>query len=348
MRMIAFVVALGLVAGAAAGQDKKDQDDVVQHKDGQLFVGKITSITDSGIEMTLKTGGKVTLEFKNLIPYSVYRIKADRVEANSGQARYDLGEWCLANGLYGYAAVEFDKAASLDKALADKAKKKREEAFNEDARTKFEEAKRLIASKDYDGAEKLLSTLLTTYKDTPWAKEAQNEMAKVTEEIKKENEAKKKLLDDKAKAKADVGAKKVEDAEKSLVTQTTEAIEDARKSWGEGLDWEGKANLTKADRSFKSAEGRLAAGKRSTEQLSKSNDVNVIKQAKDLDKELDVWLVKTYYRLGRMWAVELNYPEATMWLNRGLKIAPDDHLLNEILLTLTQTEMRKRAAGGKY
>jgi tetratricopeptide (TPR) repeat protein len=320
----------------------------VQHKDGTLLVGRIVKVTDTLIEMHLKSGGKVTIEFKNLLPYSVYRVKADRIDPASAKDHFGLGEWCLANVFYGYAVIEFDKAAFLDKDLADKAKKKREEAFNEDARTKFEEAKRLCAAKDYKGAEKLLNALLTTYRDTPWAKEAQTEMAKVADEIKKENEAKKKLLDDQAKVKADVGVKKAEDVEKSLAQITTEAIEDARKTWGEGLEWEGKANLTKADRAFKTVEGRLATARRHTEQLAKSNDVNVIKQAKDLDKEIDVWLVKTYYRLGRMWAVELNYPEAMSWLNKGLKMAPDDHLLNEVLLTLTQMEMRKRAAGGKY
>jgi len=346
-RALAFLLAIGLLCPAFA-QDRKDQDDIVQHKDGTLFVGRILNVTDAGVEMQLKTGGKVQLEFKNLVGYSVYRVKADRIDPNSAQAHFDLGEWCIANGLFSYAIVEFDKAASLDANLAEKAKTNKEKALAEDARTKFEEAKKLIAAKDYEGAEKLLSLLLTSYKDTPWAKEAQTEMAKVTDEIKKENEAKKKLLDDKQKAKADAAAKKGEDAEKGLLQQSTDAIEDAKKQWSEGLEWEGKANLTKADRAFKTAEARLMTAKRNCEQLAKSNDVNMIKGGKDLEKEVDVWLVKTYYRLGRMWAVELNYPEATMWLNRGLKIAPDDHLLNEVLLTLTQLEMRKRAAGSKY
>jgi hypothetical protein len=49
-----------------------------------------------------------------------------------------------------------------------------------------------------------------------------------------------------------------------------------------------------------------------------------------------------------MWATELNYTESLVWLNKGLKLAPDDHLLNEVLLTLTQLQMKKRAAGGGY
>ncbi len=348
MRKLFSAMALGCLVTASFAQDKKDQDDIVQGKDGTLFVGKILSASDASIDMQLKTGGKVTLEFKNLVPDSVYRVKADRIDDKSAKAHFDLGDWCLANGLFSSAIGEYDKAAALDKDLADKAKKKKEEAFNEDARTKFEEAKRLIATKDYEGAEKLLSMLLTKYKDTPWAKEAQSEVAKVAAEIAKENEAKKKQLEDKKKAEADAAGKKGEEGDKALLSGTTGAIEDAKKSWGEGLEWEGRGNLTKADRAFKTGEGRLAIGKRNTELLAKSNDVNSIKQAKELDKELDLWLVKTYYRLGRMWAVELNYPEALMWINKGLRISPEDEDLKSTLRTLSELEMKRRSSTGKH
>ncbi|MBI2931236.1 MAG: hypothetical protein HYY16_06265 [Planctomycetes bacterium] len=348
MRITTFVIILGLMGPISAIAQEKQQDDVIQHKDGTLIVGKILTVTATGIEMQLRAGGRITLDFKNLAPYSAYRVKEDRIDPNSAQAHFELGEWCLANGLYSPAAEEFEKAAFLDKELAAKAKEKKEEAFNEDARTKFEEAKRLIAAKDYDAAEKLLSLLLSNYKDTPWAKEAQGEITKVTEEIKKENETRKKQLEDKLKAKAEAQAKKGEEAGRASLQQATDAMEDAKKLWEEGLEWDGKANLTKADRAFKTAEARLLSAKHILEPLSKSGDANVAKSAAGLDKEIDAWLLRTYYRLGRMWAVELNYPEANAWLNRGLKLAPDDHLLNEVLLTLTQMEMRKRAAGAKY
>jgi hypothetical protein len=58
--------------------------------------------------------------------------------------------------------------------------------------------------------------------------------------------------------------------------------------------------------------------------------------------------VKTYYRLGRMWAVELAYPTALEWLNKAMRVPHDaatEHLVNEVLLTISQLKMRERAAG---
>jgi tetratricopeptide (TPR) repeat protein len=108
------------------------------------------------------------------------------------------------------------------------------------------------------------------------------------------------------------------------------------------------ADLTKADKAWKSSDARLAAAGALCEKLEKSNDVNMINSAKDLEKTLDAWIVRTCYRLGRLWATELNYTESINWLNKGLKLDPDNHLINEVLLTLTQLRMRKNAAGGGY
>ena len=47
--------------------------------------------------------------------------------------------------------------------------------------------------------------------------------------------------------------------------------------------------------------------------------------------------------VGRMWAAETNYTEALLWLNKGLKLAPEDPLMNETLLTLTQVQIRRRS-----
>jgi tetratricopeptide (TPR) repeat protein len=168
-------------------------------------------------------------------------------------------------------------------------------------------------------------------------------MAKVTEEVRKANEEKRRLLEEKQKSKAEAAAKKGEEAEKSLMQQTVDSVDQAKLQWAEGLDWEGKSNLTKADRAWRMSEAFLLTAKRNTEQLVKSNDVEVIKQSKDLDKDIDAWLIRTYYRLGRMWAAESRYADSVSWLNKGIRISPDDHLLNETLLTLTQMEMRKRA-----
>ncbi len=83
----------------------------------------------------------------------------------------------------------------------------------------------------------------------------------------------------------------------------------------------------------------------------KSNDLETIKKAKDFERASDLILVKVYYRLGRMWAVELSYPTALEWLNKAMKVPHDeqmDHQINEVLLTISQLKMRERAAGKGY
>ena len=70
-----------------------------------------------------------------------------------------------------------------------------------------------------------------------------------------------------------------------------------------------------------------------------------------LYSHLDAILVKVYFRLGRMWAVELSYPNALEWLNKAMKIPHDDQMerqINEILVTISQLKMRERASGKGY
>lgn len=345
--LLAFA-ALLILPGAARAAGFP-QEDVIQLKhDNKFLFGKITSVTERGVELTLKDGSKIVVEYKDMTPGTVYKIKADRIDATSAQAHWDLGEFCMQNGLYGTAAVEFDRAVALDKSFADAAKKKKDEIHNEEARNKFEEAKRLGAQKKYEEALKVLKDLTERYRDTPYAEEAQREQGKLAEELRKDNDQRAKDLADKARKKDEAAAKEKEAVEKAVVGAAIEGVEEARAQWTEGLDHETKPNLTKADRAYKNAEAKLLAARGHTEKLAKSNDVAMIKQGKELDAAIDGWLIRTYYRLGRMWAAELNYTEAMQWLNKGLKIAPDDPNLNGVLLTLTQMQMRKRAAGQGY
>ena len=345
----AFIL-LALVLPASA-QDPKKPDDILQKRDGGLLVGRVVKMDADTIDF-LANGEKEVrkIGLKDLMPYSVYRLRLDRIDRKSGQARMDLAEFCMGNGLYSTASREFEEAAALDPALAEKAKKRRDEAHSEDGRAKFEEVKKLHLRKEYEEAKTIVRILLEKYADTPYAEEAKKEDAKMAEEIVKDNEAKKAQLAEKEKAAADAGVKKAEDQVKGSIARTVELIEEAQKAWADGLDHDAK-NLTKADRAWKAAEIALISAKRNIESLMKSNDVAVLQKAKELEKQADSILVKVYYRLGRMWAVELSYQMALEWLNKGMKTPHDDqmdHLLNELTLTISQLQMRQRAAGKGY
>lgn len=344
---LAGAVLLTILAVSSSAQDKKP-DDVLQKKDGGILVGHITKLDTDTVEI-LVNGEKETrrIALRELNPYSVYKLRLDRIDRTSGEARLALGEFCMANGLFGAATKEFDEAAKLDKSLEEKAKKRREEAHSEDARSKFEEAKRLATEKRYDDANKICQMIVEKYSDTPYFDEAKKLVARIADDIAKENEAKKLQLAEKKDEKEKKAAAVKENQEKDLIAKTTDLIDEGARLWLEGLEGEIK-NITKAERAWKASELSLLAAHRNVEFLLRSNDLETLKKAKDFERAIDVVLVKVYYRLGRMWAVELSYPTALEWLNKAMKVPHDDQMdrqINEVLLTISQLKMRERAAG---
>lgn len=337
---------------ALTAQDAKKQDDVLQKRDGGLLVGKILKVEADAFEV-LVNGEKEPrrLHYRDLMPYSVYRARLDRIDKSSAPARMDLGEFCMAQGLFSQAVREFEEAGKLDKGLEEKSKKRREDAHNEDARSKFEEAKKHHQKKDYEEAVKLLHLLMESrYEGTPYQAEAKTLIGKITEEVKAEkDELQKQIAADKAKKEAAKENVKVQQ-EADLFNRTVALLEDAQKAWGEGLDNEAK-NQTKAEKAWKVSEAAILAAKRNVDAMIKTNDVELIKKAREIDRQADLWLCRTYYRLGRLFAADLNYATALEWLNKAMKVPhdePTDRMINEVLLTITQLKMRERAAGRGY
>jgi tetratricopeptide (TPR) repeat protein len=350
-RFLGGAVILASLAAWAPAQDVKKPDDVLQKKDGGIVVGKIQKLDNDWVEILVngeKESRKIAL--RDLYPSSVYRIRLDRIDKNNAEARMALGEFCMTNSLYFMATREFDEAARLDKSFEEKAKKRREEAHSEDARAKFEDAKRFASEKKYDEVNKTCQLLVEKYSDTPYFDEAKKLIAKVAEDIAKENEARRKAIEDKKEEKEKKAAAVKENQEKDILTKTTDLIDDGNKLWLEGLDGEIK-NITRAERAWKAAELALLNAHKNVEYLLKSNDLETIKRAKDFERQIDTVLAKVYFRLGRMYAVELNYPNALEWLNKAMKVPHDDQMdrqINEILVTITQLKMRERAAGKGY
>jgi tetratricopeptide (TPR) repeat protein len=349
-RFLRGALFFSILTSLASAQDKKP-DDVLQKKDGGILVGRILKMDGDNVEVLVngeKDARKIPL--RDLNPYSVYKMRLDRIDKANGEARLGLAEFCMANGLYYAATREFEEAARLDKSLEEKAKKRRDEAHSEDARSKFEEAKRLAAEKKYDAANTLCQMIVEKYSDTPYFDESKGLISKIAQDIAKENEAKKKQLEDKKDEKEKKIAALKENQEKDLIAKTAELIDEGGKLFLEGLDGEIK-NLTKAERAWKSAEAALVTAHRNVEYLLKSNDLETIKKAKDFERSIDAVLVKVYFRLGRMWAVELSYPSALEWLNKAMKVPHDEQMdrqINEVLLTISQLKMRERAAGKGY
>lgn len=350
-RFLAAALVLAFCLPAAAQDPAKKPDDVLQKKDGGIVVGRIQKIDADYVEILVngeKDARKISLRDVN--PYSVYKIRLDRIDKNSGDAHLALAEFCMSNSLYPPAVKEFDEAARLDPALVEKAKKRREEAHNEDGRARFEEAKRLAAERKYDDANRICQLLVEKYSDTPYFEEAKRLVARIADDIAKDNADKKKQIEDKKEEKEKKNLAIKANQEGDIVAKTQEMIDEGAKLYLEGLDGESK-NLTRAEKGWKGAEAALLNAHRNVEYLLKSNDLDTIKKAKDFERAIDVILVKVYYRLGRMWAVELAYPTALEWLNKAAKVPHDEQMdrqINEVLLTISQLKMRERAAGKGY
>jgi hypothetical protein len=134
----------------ALTQDAKKPDDILQKKDGGLIVGRVLKMDSETADFLAKDEKEPRkIALRDLMPYSVYRLRLDRIDKKSGLARMDLAEFCMSNGLYSTAAREFEEAAAIDGSLAEKAKKRRDEAHNEDGRAKFEDVKKLHIRKEY-------------------------------------------------------------------------------------------------------------------------------------------------------------------------------------------------------
>src|SRR5579864_2929526 len=167
-----FLAVLVLPAAAAAQDEKKKPDDVLQKKDGGIVVGRIQKLDADTVEILVngeKDARRISL--RELNPYSVYKIRLDRIDKSSGEAHFALAEFCMANGLYPPATKE------------------------------FEEAKRLAAERKYDDANRNCQLLVEKYADTPYFEEAKKLVARIADEVAKENDAKKKEIETKKEEK---------------------------------------------------------------------------------------------------------------------------------------------------
>ncbi len=331
-------------------------DEILQLKNSRegepvFLVGKVLKIKEKTIVFEDNDRGILEIPIDSVEPYSLYLAKKRRIDDSSASDRYKLGVWCLSQGLYTTAVGEFNEAKQLDRSLRRSCDRKIKTCREEDARTKFEEAKRLILQKRYDSAAKRLHYILKRYSDTPYGETAREESDKVAALIRAGNREKEEML--RAKKEADHKAKKnVGKFEKmKAFDEVKAALDSARNSFSDALEWEGKDNLTLCRRLWRSSASKLVTARAQLKTLLESKDADVVKEATGLDAAVVDWLVRIYWRLGRNYAEHLSYGEALKYLNGALALPHDrdmERLINDLTLTMTQLRMRRRASGRGY
>ena len=341
-----------LIVGAtcipSAAQENRRPDDVLQRRDQRgILVGRILKMTANEFEILVRGEREPRrILFADIEPRSIYRARLERIDKEDAGARMALGNWCMTHRLYSTAVREFEVVAKLDPSKKASIQKKKDEAHTQDARTRFEEAKGLLAKGRRHDAEKKLAIVMDRFADTPYGDQARALMGQIADEIKKDIQKKKAQLANEAQKAQDDKEKAVQREKEAVQNEIVRLIGEAAKLWTQGLDEEPR-NLTRADRAWRSAETSLLKAKHLAGRMLKDNDIDTIKKGKELDARIDAWLVKSYFRLGRMWAVELSYPKALTWLNKAMRVPHDeqmDALINDILIQISKLKMRERGA----
>lgn len=318
------------------------QQDVLVYKNGDVMAGKILKVDADGVEFKFEKGGSGIVPFEDLEPNAAFAIKLKALDPKSAAARTALAEFARAHKLFSQAIEQFEAAKALEPASGADLDSKIESVKAQDAQSKLADATALMAKGELEKAGKPLKYVIEHYAQTAFGKQAEELLTQLASMIEAKNQKKAEQL---AKAKEALEAKneKLREAlEKAAMATALAHIEDGKKFWGDGLDQEGAGAYAKAQQAWLSSVDRfmLAAGE--IADLVKSNDIEMIKQAKALGPEISQWLVRAYVALGQMHATSGTYPEAIKWLNQAIKIDPDHAQANALKLEVTKAQLQKK------
>lgn len=336
MRLAVVVIMVGSVWA-------QDADETLQLKNGQLVRGSIVSFDDTGI--TMKTGGvEVKYPYEQCHGYSAYQLRWKKLNKDSADDHRKQGDFCKKYGLLSTAISEYREAIAKDPTLKAKLEEEIRNVRTEEARRKYEEAKSIISQKKeerYREASKLLGDVLRDYDDTPYFEEARKLEKQLTEEIKRSNEDAVKKAEAAKKAKEE--AEKLKKIKEPLET-ATRLYEEGVAFWHQGLDIEAGKTPNKAIDSWVNADYRLGQARdKLNDVLKLAKDADVIAMANQLGTRIDKATVRNCLSIALMSAADIgNYSESMRWINKALKIDPDNESAWKLKLDLKEAIMRMR------
>ncbi|HDM37694.1 MAG TPA: hypothetical protein ENG55_01380 [Candidatus Omnitrophica bacterium] len=183
-----------LVVGLSFIYTQLSSADIVLLKTGMTLEGKIIEKTDDYVKIKTRSGigtfkldkvrGVVTDEEvpSATFPADIYRQRLNKIGENDAQAHYELGIFCLQNGLPDEAREEFNKAKEIDSEYEGRVKKQLVEVDKLKAEIlyncgiffcKYGQPKRGIA---------YLEELIKTYPENDLVEKAEDLLAGVREE----------------------------------------------------------------------------------------------------------------------------------------------------------------------
>lgn len=336
MRLAAVVI----MVGSGFGQDA---DETLQLKNGQLVRGTVVSFDDTGI--TMKSGGvEVKYPYEQCHAYSAYELRWKKLNKDSADDHRKQGEFCKKYGLLSTAITEYREAIARDPNLKERLEEEIRNIRTEEARRKYEEARSILLQKKedrYREASRLLAEVLRDYDDTPYFEEARKLEKQLAEEIKRFNED--------AQKKAEAAKKDKEEAEKQKkikepLETASRLYDEGLSFWHQGLDIEAGKTPNKALDSWINADYRLGQAREKVNDVLKvAKDPDVLSLANQLAVRIDRATVRNCLSIALMSAADVgNYSESMRWINKALKIDPDNEAAWKLKLDLKEAIMRMR------
>jgi tetratricopeptide (TPR) repeat protein len=305
-------------------------------KSGTILKGEIKKVEEKGITVELESGGMLTISYNDLEPYTAYKLKLRIIKPEDPQEHIRLAEFALTNKLYSIARNEYRRALELDPTLKKQIQQRLAKVTQSEAEDLLQEGLKMVNQERFEEAVRRFGYLIEKYPQSPQAKLAQIELTKVEAIIKDRHLRRMKELEEIKKRLQEERIQQEKAQLKEAFELALTGIETGRKRFGEGLDHEGEINISKAITSYKLAlEEFLKASDYLKFIQKKGKDPDILGQAKEKLKQVDHWLVIVYNNLANAYTLTRRFHDAIKWINKALKIDPDDKFATELKLKIT-------------
>lgn len=321
-------------------------EEILQLKSGEIIKGKILKVDDKGIQIQPATNQEIYFTYEQLNAYSAYDIRRKRMNKESADDHLAIADFCKRFGLLAYASSHLREALSRAPERKDEISRIQKSIRDEDAKQKLKTAKDIVdqrLEKRYDEAAKLLHDIIekNSPDDSPYYEEARKLEERLTEDVKRLRKERENQIE--AAKKQEEAARRDKES-REPIEKTAATLLDAEKLWSDGLDQEAANSSQRANAAWIAAEAKLLFAKANIEAtIKKSKDAELIRKLGEQNQIADQWLVRVYVSLGRLAAVDgLDYLQSIRWINKALKIDPDNEKAFHLKLVVTEAAMRAR------
>jgi tetratricopeptide (TPR) repeat protein len=324
----------------------------IELKNGNILERTVSELKDNKVYLKIgdaKEMREMGVSLNDIIPATVYRIRARFIDQEDAQAHWELGEYCLSNKLYDQAKEEFNKSCEIDEELKDKVTEKIDALVEEESQDLMNTALAFMRDTKYEDALKNLKLLLGKYPEGKYAEEATRVATFAAESLRKKIEEENKQKELEERKKEQERFTKEESILKGKYEEAAKIIAEVRELNAVGLTNETDFKIMLADKAYKKAIEKLAQAQEILVNIGNlTKDADTIKTTKEKLAEVSAWMVVVYNNLGQLWAGEVNFRESLKWLNKALIIDPMNKAASELKVKIIDIEARRKLLPKEY